>query len=171
MRLERAHLYHILPESPWPILIGFNMFFFASSLGFRLHDISISGYFMLFSLISLIVCVYVWFNDIVDEATYDGFHTRAVRKGLIWGFRLFIISEIMLFFGFFWAFFHASLCPAIEIGSVYPPMELSVIPTFEFPLFNTFVLIFSGFAVTWTHRAFSLGSFRDAIDSLLLTIF
>lgn len=77
----------------------------------------------------------------------------------------------MLFFGFFWAFFHAALCPSIEIGSVFPPEGLFTIPVLEFPLFNTFVLIFSGFSVTWAHRAVSLGSFKEAIDSLLLTVF
>jgi len=50
-----------------------------------------------------------------------GYHTQAVRDGLKWGFMLFITSEIMLFFGFFWAFFHSALNPAIEIGGVYPP--------------------------------------------------
>jgi len=99
-----------------------------------------------------------------------GYHTRAVRDGLKWGFMLFITSEIMLFFGFFWAFFHSALNPAIEIGGVYPPTGIYPIPTTEFPLFNTFVLIFSGFSVTWAHRAFSIGSYKQAIDSLLLTI-
>lgn len=77
----------------------------------------------------------------------------------------------MLFFGFFWAFFHAALCPSIEIGSIFPPTGIHVIPVFEFPLFNTFVLIFSGFAVTWTHRAISLGLFKESIDSFIATIF
>jgi len=31
---------------------------------------------------------------------------------------LFIVSEIMFFFGFFWAFFHAALAPTVELGSV-----------------------------------------------------
>jgi cytochrome c oxidase subunit 3 len=91
--------------------------------------------------------------------------------GLRLGFLLFIVSEIMLFFGFFWAFFHAALCPAIEVGSIFPPEGIYTIPVFEFPLFNTFVLIFSGFSVTWAHRAVSLGWFKDAIDSLFLTVF
>jgi len=40
-----------------------------------------------------------------------------VKKGLKLGFLLFIVSEIMLFFGFFWAFFHSALCPSIELGT------------------------------------------------------
>jgi|TARA_R100001480_G_C4605301_1_gene163813 cytochrome c oxidase subunit 3 len=34
---------------------------------------------------------------------------------------LFIVSEVMFFFGLFWAFFHSSLSPNIEIGAVWPP--------------------------------------------------
>jgi len=63
------------------------------------------------------------------------------------------------------------LCPSVEIGSIFPPEGVFTIPVLEFPLFNTFVLIFSGFSVTWAHRAVSLGSYKEAIDSLLITIF
>tara|TARA_B110000483_G_C17816115_1_gene397087 strand:- start:305 stop:406 length:102 start_codon:yes stop_codon:yes gene_type:complete len=31
---------------------------------------------------------------------------------------LFIASEVMFFFAFFWAFFAASLAPTIEIGTI-----------------------------------------------------
>jgi cytochrome c oxidase subunit 3 len=64
------------------------------------------------------------------------------------GFLLFIVSEIMLFFGFFWAFFHGSLSPALEIGSIYPPDGIRVINPFGFPLYNTAILIISGLSVT-----------------------
>jgi len=37
----------------------------------------------------------------VQEATFVGHHTLAARAGLRYGFLLFIVSEIMLFFGFF----------------------------------------------------------------------
>ena len=59
-----------------------------------------------FSLIS-------WFWDIVVEATFEGRHTFVVQKGLRLGFVLFIVSEIMFFFSFFWAFFHSSVSPAV----------------------------------------------------------
>lgn len=75
-------------------------------------------------------------------------HTRAVRIGLRDGFLLFLVSEIMLFFGFFWAFFHSSICPAIELGSKWPPFALDVIFAGYYPLYNTILLIVSGFAVT-----------------------
>lgn len=57
-----------------------------------------------------------------------------------------------------------------ELGSIFPPEGIYPLETWEFPFFNTLVLIFSGFAVTWAHKAVSLGSFKNAIDGLLLTI-
>ena len=42
-----------------------------------------------------------------------------VQRGLRIGVVLFIVSEVMFFFAFFWAFFHSSLAPTIEIGSIF----------------------------------------------------
>jgi cytochrome c oxidase subunit 3 len=71
-----------------------------------------------------------------------------VRFGLKSGFLLFIASEIMLFLGFFWAFFHSSASPSILIGGVWPPLGLTIITVAEYPLLNTGLLIVSGLAVT-----------------------
>jgi len=42
---------------------------------------------------------------------------------------------------------------------------------FEFPLFNTALLVISGFSITWAHRGVAIGSFVHAIDAFLITIF
>jgi cytochrome c oxidase subunit 3 len=62
----------------------------------------------------------------------------------------------MLFFCFFWAFFHASFCPSIELGTKWPPSGISLINVYDYPLYNTFLLIISGFAVTRVHRGIAL---------------
>jgi len=54
----------------------------------------------------------------VTESTFEGHHTMKVQGGIRLGMALFIVSEIMFFFSFFWAFFHCSLAPAIGIGCV-----------------------------------------------------
>jgi len=40
----------------------------------------------------------------------------------------------MLFIGLFWAFFHSSLAPAIELGSIWPPVGVNSINTWALPL-------------------------------------
>jgi cytochrome c oxidase subunit 3 len=84
----------------------------------------------------------------MDEATYVGDHTIAVQMGITSGFILFIVSEIMLFFGFFFAFFHSALCPSILLGAEFPPVGITIIPVFLFPLYNTCLLLLSGITVT-----------------------
>jgi len=52
--------------------------------------------------------MFVWWRDVVREATYLGHHTKMVQLGLRYGMILFIVSEVMFFVAFFWAFFHSS---------------------------------------------------------------
>ena len=71
--------------------------------------------------------MYVWWRDVIREATFQGHHTQTVQHGLRYGMILFIVSEIMFFFAFFWAFFHSSLAPTIEIGAMWPPKGIEVL--------------------------------------------
>jgi cytochrome c oxidase subunit 3 len=57
--------------------------------------------------------MYLWWRDVVREATYLGSHTLVVARGLILGFKLFIATEVMFFFGFFWAYFDAAFAPTM----------------------------------------------------------
>ncbi len=84
------------------------------------------------------------------------FHSNLVRKGFKIGFILFIISEIMFFFGFFWAFFHSSVSPTIQIGAVWPPLEVEFITVKGFAVANTVILLTSGATLTIAHYAFEL---------------
>ena len=49
---------------------------------------------------------------------------------------------------FFWAFFHSSLAPTIEIGSIWPPKGISVFSPWDVPLVNTLILLLSGATIT-----------------------
>lgn len=44
-----------------------------------------------------------------------------METGLRWGIILFITSEVLFFARFFWAYFHRSLSPNIEVGGFWPP--------------------------------------------------
>jgi hypothetical protein len=101
MSSVKKHLFHIVDPSPWPIISAFGAFFLLSGMVFYMHDIFFGGYFALLGLILVALSAFFWFFDIVQEATYVGHHTLAVRAGLRFGFLLFIASEVMLFFGFF----------------------------------------------------------------------
>ena len=112
----------------------------------------------------------LWFRDIILEATYLGCHTTQVQKGLTLGVILFIVSEVFAFFSVFWAFFHSSLSPSIEIGGVWPPQGIEALSAFGIPLLNTFLLLSSGSTITYGHHALIKGDRKKAIIGGLLTI-
>ena len=99
----------------------------------------------------------LWFRDIILEATYLGCHTTQVQKGLTIGVILFIVSEVFAFLSVFWAFFHSSLSPSIEIGGVWPPQGSEALSAFGIPLLNTFLLLSSGSTITYGHHALIKG--------------
>lgn len=135
-----------------------------------MHRIFLGSIIFLLGFILLLLVAFSWFSDIISEATFMGYHTLVVRTGLKSGFLLFIASEIMLFLGFFWAFFHSALSPSILFNVTWPPMGIAFIHAFHFPLLNTIILLVSGFSVTWVHRGLSLGSFKESIDGFILTL-
>jgi hypothetical protein len=77
-------------------------------------------------------------------STYLGHHTKEVKNGIMLGVLLFIVSEVFAFLSVFWAFFHSSLSPAIEIGGSWPPLGITPLDPFAIPLLNTFLLLSSG---------------------------
>ena len=105
----------------------------------------------------------------VRERTILGFHTLPVSSGLRWGIILFITSEVLFFFAFFWAFFHSRLAPTPELGCVWPPHGITALNPFSVPLLNTAVLLASGVTVTWAHHGLIEGKFTTSIQGLFLT--
>lgn len=91
--------------------------------------------------------------------TYLGHHSLAVQKGLLIGFILFIVSEVFFFISIFWAFFHSSLAPTVELGASWPPLGIEAIDPFELPLLNTVILLSSGVCQKWNELDLTIFAF------------
>jgi cytochrome c oxidase subunit 3 len=93
-----------------------------------------------------------WFKDLIIEGQYMGVFMLQNNEELRLGFALFIVSEVMFFFSFFWSFLHYSLTPSVWIGSVWPPYDMETIPAFGLPFLNTVILLTSGFTLTYAQK-------------------
>src|SRR5205085_9650726 len=122
---------------------------------------------MIIGFIAVLATMFVWWRDVIREATFEGHHTPVVQLGLRYGMALFIASEVMFFSAFFWAFFSAALFP---VGGVWPPKDIHPFDPFEFPFLNTLILLLSGTTVTWAHHSLLEGNQRGLIQGLTVTV-
>jgi len=165
-----AENFHLVSPSPWPILTAFSTFALLTGTVAFMHGYLNSTFFVFSGLLLLILCMSFWFRDVIREATFEGQHTARVQLGLRLGMILFIVSEVMFFAAFFWAFFHSSLAPAVQIGAVWPPKGIETFSAFGIPFLNTVILLSSGATVTWSHHAILAGNRSEAINGLIATV-
>lgn len=168
--LKTKHSFHLVDPSPWPLVASLGAFMLTTGGVLYMHRFFGGGQLALTGFVVILYVMYTWWRDIVREATFEEQHTFAVQRGLRLGMILFIVSEIMFFFAFFWAFFHSSLAPTFNIGGVWPPQAIDPIQTSGIPLTNTFFLLSSGASVTWAHHAIIVRAKKQALFGLLLTL-
>lgn len=161
------HPFHLVTVSPWPILTSLRVI---NNLLITINWFNKINYIYVITIPCTLICTYQWWRDVVRESTFQGFHTLIVYRGLRIGIILFITSEILFFFSFFWAFYHSSLSPSIEIGQSWPPLGIMPFNPYDIPLINTIILISSGISITWCHHSIICKKFCERKWSLWTTI-
>jgi cytochrome c oxidase subunit 3 len=168
MLIKKNHSFHIVDQSPWPLLAAIGALILTSGIVKWFCTFSIN--LISLGLIILLLSSYQWWRDITRERRYQGLHPWVVSLGIRWGMILFITSEVLFFFSFFWAFFHRSLSPSNEIGLIWPPLGISPFNTFQVPLLNTIILLSSGVSVTWAHHGLIENNLTQVTQGLFTTI-
>lgn len=149
LNYNHNHPYHLVSLRPWPLITSINLFnlLFRIIIWFYLNY----NYIIILNLFNLIISIFLWWRDIIRERTFQGNHTYIILKFLKFSIILFIISELFFFISFFWTFLHRSISPNIEIGQIWPPININVFNPYDIPLLNSIILISSGFSITWSH--------------------
>jgi len=166
----QGHPFHLVSPSPWPVFLSLNLLTLTTSGVLSMHGFWFVSNIFFTVLCAVVYTMFLWFRDIISEATYIGNHTLAVQKGLNMGVALFIVSEALFFLAIFWTFFHSALSPNVELGAQWPPMGIQAINPFELPLLNTVLLLSSGVTVTYAHHSLIQGNRAGTLYGLLYTI-
>lgn len=154
------HPFHLVDISPWPLYLSTSLFITLVLLARFLSQRDLSFDFVLIGAVFTVYFFFAWIENVIAEAD-AGYHVLAVQQGLSYGFILFILSEVMLFFSFFWAFFHVSLSPSIMIGMQWPPAGLPSIDPWDVPVTSTIILIISALYLTLADKALHTKNFRE----------
>jgi cytochrome c oxidase subunit 3 len=166
----QKHPFHLVDPSPWPFMGALSAWLLTTGGVLYFHGYTSGGNVLSMGLVFLLFTMFVWWRDVIREATYEGHHTERTQAGLRMGMLLFIVSEVMFFFAFFWAFFASSLAPVVELGAVWPPQGIDCFSAWEVPFLNTAILLLSGASATWAHHAVISGARKELIYGLIFTV-
>uniref|UniRef100_A0A3Q7FGP0 Cytochrome c oxidase subunit 3 n=1 Tax=Solanum lycopersicum TaxID=4081 RepID=A0A3Q7FGP0_SOLLC len=79
---SRRHSYHLVDQSPWPILGSLTAL--ATTVGgvMYLHSFQGEATLLILGLIFLLYTMFVWWRDVLCESTFEGYHTKDVQMVL-----------------------------------------------------------------------------------------
>ena len=104
----KRHDYHLVDPSPWPLLMGAAVLLLTIGAVRYMHGST--AWLMLIGTAAVVYTLTAWWRDVIAEAQ-GGYHTPVVQLHMRYGMIFFIISEIMFFVAWFWAYFDVSLYP------------------------------------------------------------
>src|SRR3979490_391633 len=94
------HPYHLVDPSPWPIVGAIAAGLLTTGLVLYRHNLAFWYVVRPLGIVGVVSPLGLWFRDVINEATFQCFHTPVVQIGMRYGMALFIASEVMFFSAF-----------------------------------------------------------------------
>lgn len=167
--IRKFHYLINLHSRPWPVISTL----FAGNLFFDLYI-----FFKLRNVMILTTCLFFlsfsalnWWKNYSNEFNFEGFSMYKLEEIIKFSIILFISSEVIFFFSFFWSYFQFFLSPMIELGLVWPADKISLFDYRKIPLANTIILVSSRVRVTISHIYLIEGRTTPIKNFLKTTIF
>lgn len=165
-----SHPFHEVSLSPWPIILSSTLLRISIFIISYLMKNTLSLiYIILVAIIAFWISI-LWWRDLKRESSFQGHHEIKIINLLKYRIIIFISSEVIFFFRFFWAFFNSRVSPNIELGISWPPQGISIFQPIEIPLLNSIILLSSGASITWSHHSYLEGNINNRFISILITI-
>lgn len=152
MHWFKNHNFQLVLPTTIPFWVSYSLFICLNVVViffFKVNFVLMDQIMLLFNFFFLLVSIISWVDNVLIESKSLKIYTFELQRNILLGMILFIISEIMLFFAFFWAFFSVSLSPSIFINNIWPPVKILTLNPLNWPLLNTIILLISGASVNW----------------------
>tara|TARA_R110002167_G_scaffold82885_6_gene225798 strand:- start:913 stop:1725 length:813 start_codon:yes stop_codon:yes gene_type:complete len=162
-----GHDYHLVDPSPWPVVGAVSGLVLAGGFVWYMHEGP--PWVMVIGLLAVAYTMFVWWRDVLREAKDEGHHTPIVQLHHRFGMVLFIVSEVMFFVAWFWAYFNAAIYPTEQMGGMWPPEGIQTFDPWHLPLLNTLILLTSSTTVTFAHHDIIEGHKKTAVNWLIVT--
>ena len=174
---HQSHPYHLVDPSPWPVVGAGSLLCVTLGMAMFMHKTAGGGILLMLGIAGVLYTMFAWWRDVIKETLVEKKHTREVSRGLRAGMALFIVSEVLFFAAFFWAFFNASTLPKLPLEDtwaiapgIWPPKGIHPFDPWHLPFLNTIILLLSGTTVTWAHWCILHHDQKGTIRALWYTV-
>jgi cytochrome c oxidase subunit 3 len=169
---DGRHYFNNIYYSEVPFYLSLRIFTLIFFFTMYLNKYTIVTYWiMLFNLVSFLLYITKWFYDITIESTILGRYTKKVRAALVFGFFLFLLSEIMLFSGFFWSFFDRIFNITYATFNMSQLNGFELILWYKIPLLATFLLLTSGYILNYSFYLIKIQSYMHSVCFTIMSLF
>ncbi len=127
---------------------------------------SINITFIIVILFGMLIFLVLWINDLIIENSFS--FTQTEQFSLVYGIKIMILSEWMLFFACFWGEINFRLI--LNAWCLFFCFPLLSSNSFAIPYSNVILLLFSSLPIQAASIFYKIGLFNSSIEQLSQTI-